>query len=126
MRRLEEMARSGWLTDGDFDRWYVEGSHTLREYLGGRYRVPALDWTSDELLGRLVGAGFESDELERVDPLLRQADGVKFAARRPTEHQAEEWWRQIRSFVETTKVERVYSTPEALAAARRLNEGVVR
>lgn len=126
LRRLDEMSRSGWLVDGDFERWYVEGSHTLREYLGGRYRVPALDWTSDELLERLVDAGFERADLEGVDPLLRQADGVKFAARRPTEHQAEEWWHEIRDFVEATALERVYSTPEALAAARRMNEGMVR
>lgn len=126
LRRLDEMSRSGWLVEGNFERWYVEGSHTLREYLGGRYRVPALDWTSGELLKRLVDAGFERRDLESIDPLLHQADDVKFAARRPTEHQAQEWWRQIRGFVEATALERVYSTPEALAAARRMNEGLVR
>lgn len=126
LRRLDALAGGSLLEKGDFESWYVEGSHALREYVGGRYRVPALDWTRGELLTRLVEAGFEKRNLEEIDPLLDEADGVKFAGRRPTVHQAERWLRSIRAFVEATAIERVYSTPEALAAARRMNEGVVR
>jgi hypothetical protein len=122
LRRLEALGRSRWLDDDRYDDWYVEGSHALREYVGGRYRVAALDWTSGELLQRLVESGYSRDDLSAVEPLLCEADSVKFAASRPTTHQAQSWLQCIVSFVEATAVEVVYSTPEALAAAQRLNQ----
>jgi len=120
LRRLDEIQSSGWLDQEAFDRYYVEASHVLREYLQGRYRVPALDWTSSELVSRLRSSGYANPKLDEVGPLLGAADGVKFAAERPTQHSASQWLALIRAFVEATAVELRYSTPEALAASQKL------
>jgi len=126
LRRLTALEHSGWLVEGRYEEWFVEGSHALREYVGGRYRVAALDWTSGELVTRLVEAGYPREELAAVEPLLHQADGVKFARSKPTDHQAQSWLQEIVEFVQRTAVDVVYSTPEAMAASRRLNEGAIR
>ncbi|HKK69979.1 MAG TPA: hypothetical protein VKA86_02095 [Candidatus Krumholzibacteria bacterium] len=123
LRRLDEIRDSGWITAGRFDDVYVHASQALRGYVSGRYRVPALDWTTDETIERLTGAGYERSEVADVDPLLRAADSVKFAARRPTEHQAERWIDDARAWIERTAVPVVYSTPDAIRAAERLRDG---
>lgn len=126
LRRLDELAARGWIAAGRFDEFYVEASHTLRAYVGGRFGVPALDWTTDETFDRLLAAGHERQTLAPIDPLLRSADIVKFAGQLPTEHQAESWLARAREWIESTAVEPVYSTPEALEAAARLRGGAAR
>lgn len=120
LRRLDELEARGWIAAGRFDEFYVEASHALRAYVGGRYGVPALDWTTDETFHRLLAAGHERQDLAPIDPLLRAADVVKFAAQRPSEHQAGQWLGRARAWILATAVEPSYSTPEALAAAARM------
>lgn len=122
LRRLDELEARGWIAAGRFDEFYVEASHALRAYVGGRYGVPALDWTTDETLDRLLAAGHERQDLAPIDPLLRAADVVKFAAQRPSEHQAEQWLVRARAWILATAIEPSYSTPEALAAAAHLRD----
>ena len=123
LRRLEEIRGAGWIDAGEFERVYVEASHALRGYVSGRFRVPALDWTTSETVDGLLGVGYERDDVAPIDPLLRAADEVKFAGRRPTVHQAEEWIDDARTWIERTAVPVVYSTPEALRAAEQLHGG---
>lgn len=123
LERLESIRRSGWIGEGAFDRVYVEASHALRDYVGGRYRVPALDWTTSETIDRLLDAGYERDDVAAIDPLLRAADAVKFAAHRPSPHQAESWIDDAHRWIERTAVPVVYSTPDAIRAAERLHGG---
>jgi hypothetical protein len=86
----------------------------------GRDRVPALDWTSAELLERMKQAGYRPEDVQAIAPLLVEADSVKFAGDRPSDHNAAEWLEQIRGFVELTAVEMRFSTPESLAAAEQM------
>jgi hypothetical protein len=120
LRQLDELVAKGWIAAGRFDEFYVEASHALRAYVSGRFGVPALDWTTEETLDRLLAAGHDRIRVAPIDPLLRAADIVKFAAQRPSEHQAEQWLVRAREWIEGTAVEPVYSTPEALRAAARL------
>jgi hypothetical protein len=123
LRRLDEIARSGCIEREEFDWFFVEASHALRTYIGGRYRVPVLDWTSAEVVSKLREAGYEKHVVTEVGPLLREADDVKFAAGRPTPHAAERWLERARDWIVQTAVEPVFSTPEALRAAELLTSG---
>lgn len=123
LRRLEEIANSGWLQAQEYDRYFVEASHALRAYIGGRYRVPVLDWTSREVEEGLQRAGYDRETVAAVAPLLREADEVKFAGERPTQHAAEGWLDRAREWILATKVEPRFSTPEALAAAESFGPG---
>jgi hypothetical protein len=119
LRELAQIEASDWLARGEQERWFVEASRVLRGYVSGRYRVAALDATSSETLERLLAFGYREDEVSALRPLLSQADSVKFAGGRPSEHAAKQWLQEIRGFVEGTAVPISYSTPEALRAAER-------
>ena len=108
--RLQQLVDGDLLRREQFDRYYVEASHALRSYICGRYRVPVLDWTSAEVVDRLRAAGYERELVATVGPLLLEADAVKFAADRPTEHAAVEWVERARRWILETAVEPVYST----------------
>lgn len=122
LRRLQEIEASRLLQSGDFDAYYVAVSHTLRAYLAGRFRVPALDWTRAELKERLLLAGYQLELFETALALLKQADEIKFARGRPTEHQAKEWLAAARTYIHDTKVEPVYTTAKSVGALVRLQE----
>jgi hypothetical protein len=124
LRRLDQIDREGWPSRGEFERFYVEASHAVREYIGRRFRVDALDATSEETLRRLTEVGYAAERMGPVDPLLRSADEVKFAAHRPTEHSAEEWLRTAREWIVQTGVAAVWTTPETVAAIGELHEEV--
>jgi hypothetical protein len=119
LRELARIEASDWLQRGEIERWFVEASRVLRAYVGGRYRVAALDATTAETLERLAAFGYRDGEVAQLEPLLARADSVKFAGARPSEHAATVWLQEIRSFVQATAVPIVYSTPEALRAAER-------
>lgn len=126
LQRLARIRDEDWIARGEFERFYVEASHALRDYVGGRFRVPALDWTTTETVDGLLDAGYARDAVGAVDPLLRAADEVKFAGARPSPHQAERWIDDAREWIEATAVPVVHSTPEALQAARELHGGGAR
>jgi hypothetical protein len=120
LRRLEEIEAAGYVEAGRHDRFFVEASHVLRSYVAGRYRVPALDWTSEELKRRLIQAGYSADAIAEALPLLTMADEVKFAGHRPSAHQAEQWLEDARRYVHATHVEAVYTTQESVTASAQL------
>jgi len=122
LRKLQEIEDSQLLRDGEFDAYYVAVSHALRAYLAGRFRVPALDWTVNEMKDRLLAAGYQQELFISALELLRQADEIKFARARPTEHQAREWLEAARTFIHDTKVEPVYTTQESVRALVKLQE----
>jgi hypothetical protein len=59
-------------------RWYVEASTLVREYVAARYAVPAEHLTTEECVAA-VGAIGDAARLRRF---LRHCDGVKFARHR--------------------------------------------
>lgn len=123
LRRLAELERSGWLANGDAPRFYVEASAALRGFVGGRFAVPALDWTSRETAERLAAAGHPPGAARELLPLLQEADGVKFAGREPGEPDRRDWIETARGYIERHAVEPVFQGEVARAAARRLGGG---
>ncbi len=122
LQRLQEIEDAGWIERGEIERFHVEASRVLRAYVAGRYRVPALDWTRQELAERLEAAGYEGETFIPLLELLEEADTVKFAGARPTQEQARRWLERARDWIHTTKVELVYTTADSVDALRRLQE----
>lgn len=123
LRRLAELERSGWLAAGDAPRFYVEASDALRAFVGGRFGVPALDWTSRETAERLAGSGHPPATSRELLPLLREADAVKFAGEQPAEPDGRAWIQAARGYIGRHAVEPVFQGEAARAAARRLGGG---
>jgi len=76
--RIEELMRSGRM-EAEPRLVYGEISEILREYLGRRYRIAALDMTSTELLASLDGQDLRGLTLDRFRDFTEMSDLVKFA-----------------------------------------------
>ncbi|MSP91519.1 MAG: hypothetical protein EXR79_06920 [Myxococcales bacterium] len=77
--RLEALLRSGGLDSGEPRDVLGELSEILREYLGGRYRLLALDMTSTELLAHLEQVDLRGVAMTELRDFAETSDLVKFA-----------------------------------------------
>jgi len=74
----------------------------LRGYIEERYRVPALESTTDELVHALRVSPLNREQQERLENMLRLADMVKFAKATPTPIENEQMMSAALRFVEET------------------------
>ncbi len=80
LRRLDEIERMNLLESGDLKTYYTLVVDALRAYTEKRFGILALDETTDEILWNLRRLRVEIADIE---PVLREADLVKFAKVRP-------------------------------------------
>jgi hypothetical protein len=80
LQRLDEIERMHLVEKGEIKTHYTLVVDTLRRYMEKRYDILAMDQTSDEILWSLRRA---SAEIGDIEPVLREADLVKFAKYRP-------------------------------------------
>ncbi len=112
--RMEELARSGRM-EAEEPRLVVgEISEILRQYLGGRYRMLALDMTSTELLLRLHEVDLADVTLDEFRDFTANSDLIKFARQQASPEELGESLAFVRRVVERTM-----QTPEEV---RRLHE----
>jgi len=76
LTELARIEKLGLVDQGEFKRYYTLVVDALRHYVEGRYRMEAMDRTSDELLEELARRRISVPSL---DTLLGEADLVKFA-----------------------------------------------
>lgn len=109
MRRLEALERKQFWQGEQAGAYYAELTHILREYLEKRYRIPALESVSEEILRQLHHTGFPDALLADLQKLLMEADLVKFAqSTPPTSFHVESMriaWEIIRETIEKQVVE---------------------
>ena len=100
LRRLDELARRKlWQNDRTKDH-YLELSNILRTYVEGRFHVPALESTSEEIDRDLdVEPGLKDKLLD----VLRLADLAKFAKHRPHADENQRALKRASDFVTHTK-----------------------
>ena len=72
------------LTQRDFKYFYSKYGDTIREYFEHLYQIPALEYTTRELIRDLDSHAVDSILIDCTNKILRQADMVKFAKFDPT------------------------------------------
>ncbi|RKU10239.1 hypothetical protein C6502_11840 [Candidatus Poribacteria bacterium] len=97
LSRIEGM---NWVAQGEMKIYHTEISHVLRQYIAARYRIPALELTTQELLDRLQP---EDVPKELVQQCFSNCDLVKFARYSPTKPEAHERMEEARRIVDETK-----------------------
>ncbi len=107
LRRLSEIERMDLLEAGEIKKYYTLVVDVLRVYVEKRYGFLAMDQTTDEILWGLRRLHVDAADIE---PLLREADLVKFAKHRPEATAAKTLIDKVRAVVART-------TPRPLAAA---------
>ena len=82
-RRLEQLAESGALASGDYERFYGTLSVVLRDYLQARFAFNAPALTTPELDRSMGGHGVERWQARLAGGLLERCDAAVYAGRHP-------------------------------------------
>jgi len=105
---LEALARleaSPLLERGDVKEYHIQLSDILRTYVEGRFRVPALEMTTRDIVAGLERAGVEPSVRQGFNRFLDRCDMVKFAKNRPNAETSRQTLALGRSLVEETIAE---------------------
>ena len=106
-RLLAELRAKKLWENGKTKEFYSELSRILRGYLEDGFTMPALESTTDELIGLLKTRGFDAQLIEKVQNLLQTADLVKFAKVEPPIDFHEGFLGHAENIVEITKPQSV-------------------
>jgi hypothetical protein len=98
LARLQEAREAGLVEQGAMKEFYTRVSEALREYLEAVGPGWGEDLTTTELLGRFR-AQVGPEAAVALGRVLRAADQVKFARRRPDPGTAVEEWESVRAWV---------------------------
>ena len=101
---LDRIAALNLPARGELKRHYTLVADCLRAYVQGRYHIPAMDQTTEELLAAFRRAGVDRGHVHLFRELLAEADVVKFAKFFPPIEQAQMTIGQARHIVDVTKL----------------------
>lgn len=88
---------------GDVKQYQTELTFIIREYLEKRFKIPALESTTDEIVANLRKTDLEEPWRDRLQELFVNADLVKFAKAQPPMTIHEQGMQEAMAFVEATK-----------------------
>ena len=103
LEALAELEQSDWVAHGEFQPFFVRLSEIAREYLEGRYQIPALELTTREVLAALAPVDPGWENRRRLSECLTMSDLVKFAKYQPSKPDSHQQLEQIREFVQQTR-----------------------
>jgi hypothetical protein len=104
--RLEALAKSGLLEQGEFSAYYLRLSDIVRQYMEDRFRIRAPEMTTEEFLAHLKNSPALSARQDGVlTEFLTSCDMVKFAKYLPRVEEACKNTQLARRLVDETKEE---------------------
>ncbi len=104
LEELGKLRQKKLWQQGQIKQYYTEVTDILRRYFENRYRLMALERTTDEILEDLRRIRLTSELLGKADRLLRRADLVKFAKHLPPTPEHEESLQIVYDVVERTRI----------------------
>ncbi len=104
LKALEDLKSESLIQNGAIKAYYVRISEIFRQYIELRYKQPALESTTDEIVDRLKLLGIENTLIEKTNVTLRTADFVKFAKAKPSGNEHIESFQTVIDFVNATKI----------------------
>jgi len=84
LKKLKEIENAKAWQNTDMKTYYSQLTEVLREYVEGRYEIPALESTSDEIMGELSKTDLPKGLSAKLQNLLMMADLAKFAKASPS------------------------------------------
>lgn len=100
---LDALANSDLLERGDVKQYHIEISEIIRTYLEGRYGIPAMEMTSEDVLWELQRDQLRETVYDRLSEFFVRCDLVKFAKSRPNVQASRELMPVARAIVDQTK-----------------------
>jgi hypothetical protein len=111
LREMENLRLKKLWQSGKIKEYYSELTEILRRYIEERFRVPALEQTTAEILDGLMGVGCKGPVLDRLGNLLMKADMVKFAKSTPVASENEGSFNAGLDFIHATISESPATSP---------------
>jgi hypothetical protein len=112
LRELEVLKEDKPWTHNRVKFYYSRISEILRGYIEGRFNTPALEQTTDEILGSLKSPVDNPSELGQLSEMLKLADLVKFAKVIPDAYESEAQIDKAAGFIRNTSVALTSGTPD--------------
>jgi hypothetical protein len=104
LRRLNELKEKKLDQQGKIKEFYSELTDIVRTYIEQRFRVPALERTSGEIMATFEASKIlDNNQSKLLHEILLVADLAKFAKHKPTPDINAKNWQNAFDFVENTK-----------------------
>lgn len=109
LEKLKELDHKLLWQNNRIKQYYSELTEIIRDYIEKELKVPALEITSDELIGYIRDfkdaetLDISKETFEKLKALLQEADLVKFAKSKPLSHEIEEDRRDAEEILNSMK-----------------------
>lgn len=103
LRLLNELDAKQLWQKGNVKLYYIELTDILRSYIEQRFKTPAMELTTDELLSKSHDHKEMSKHYDELAQILHTADLAKFAKAQPLPYEHTQTLEQTKEFVNTTK-----------------------
>ena len=104
LEALDRLKSSDLLQKGEIKQFYIEISEIIRQYIGGRYFIVAMEMTTTDVLVGLSEADVSDEEFELYKHFFFECDLVKFAKVIPSDEENEKIMVEAYKIIERTKV----------------------
>lgn len=103
LRLLEELENKQLWQKGNIKVYYIELTDIIRSYIEQRFKTPAMELTTDELLSKCHEHKEMSKYYDELSQILHTADLAKFAKAQPLPYEHTQSIETARAFVIATK-----------------------
>lgn len=103
IKELEKLQQEKLWQSGEIKTYYSRLTDIARSYIELRYHIPAMEKTTDELLGSLHKGILKQSLKKELNEVLVLSDFVKFAKAQPDFIENEQSMKIIRDFIDKTK-----------------------
>ncbi|MBN1466020.1 hypothetical protein JXA02_09675 [candidate division KSB1 bacterium] len=83
LEALQRLRESDLLSSGKVKEFYTELSDIVRQYVEGRFYMPAMEMTTTQLVNVMREQNLPDKDIEKLNALLARSDLVKFAKLEP-------------------------------------------
>jgi hypothetical protein len=111
--KLEKLKAEKLWQEGKLKLYHSRLTDILREYIENRFKIQALEQTTDEILFGFRNAAVDEESKQKLKMVLTLADLVKFAKEQPLADENETSMNNVYDFIHGTKREEEYSVVDA-------------
>lgn len=109
LEKLEKLKKEKLWQEGKLKLYYSSMTDILREYIENRFKIPAMEQTTDEILFGFRNAAVDEESKRKLKQVLTLSDLVKFAKEQPLPDENEISMSNVFDFINGTKREEEYS-----------------
>lgn len=105
LEKLEKLQQEKLWQEGKLKPYYISLTDIIREYIENRFKIPAMEQTTEEILNGFRSVAIDAESKEKLRQVLILGDLVKFAKEQPIATENERSISNIYDFINGTKRE---------------------